>query len=148
MFNNRYPSNNLLNKINKLLYNNKIDKQDLCKFKNNKIYVKIIYNYRFSKESFHGYSNIYLENFIDNTIINLSDYDNNIIVFLQTENIANYQTTLKKLIYILELKRDGKKLIKNNNEIKIDQNNNFTLKLYEDIDNNEIYELFIYSLHF
>lgn len=139
---------NIVNNINNLLYDDKINVIDLDYIYDKKIYVKIICNYRFSKESFHGYTNIYLENFIDNTIINLSDYDNNIIVFLQTENIANYQTTLKKLIYILELKRDGKKLIKNNNETKIDKSNNIKLKLYEDIDNNKIYELFINSLHF
>lgn len=139
---------NIVNNINNLLYDNKIDINDLNEFYDNKIYVRIIYNYRFSKESFHGYTNIYLENFIDSTIINLSNYDKNINVYLQSENVVKYKTTLKNLIFILESKRDGKKCITNDNEIKNNQNNNIKLKLFEDINNNNIYELFIYSSKF
>ena len=49
---------NILNNVNDLLYEDKIDIFDCIEFYDKIIYVKIICNYRYSKESLHGYTNL------------------------------------------------------------------------------------------
>jgi len=130
-----------LNKINEILfidieskYKIKINTNDIPFFYKNKIYLTILYKYKFSKDSLHGYLDINIENIINKKIYNLNKLNNYDTIFLQIDNINLYKTSVKILYKILEYKRDGliipKSILENES-------------LRYSINNNSIYDLFI-----
>ena len=148
-----YENQNIIyiENINKLLYNDieeknikNISEKDISIFHNEIIVVNIIYNYRYSVDSLHGYLNIYLENFIDKTVINLDNYDKKTIVYFQTENINIFPTSLENLIIILNKIKNSECI--NNDDLINDQNCNNTKRLCKYINDNSnhiIREIFI-----
>ena len=113
---------------------------------NEKVVLIFLYKYRFSKQSLHGINDIYIENFINNKILNLgSSLLNNKVIYLCIDKIYFYKISVKTLYNILLSKRDNKKIYYDifDNDYFFNKQRFNMVDLCNSIINNSIYSLFI-----
>jgi len=151
---NHYQLNNINNIKNILFQNIDIKLISDINFDNiyflykypEKIIISVLYQYKFSKDSLFGYNNIYIENFLYNKIINLSELflnKPNKRINIYIEDICYYKIRIKNLLLLLQYKMNNKPIYINMFENINKKHINIINKICYYINNLSIYELSI-----